>query len=232
MRKTLVACAAAWATLASAQGDWETTLQPRDINGDRIVDAWYDTTQDITWLADAYSMGGLRWADALQRVHDLSVHGVVGWRLPTLTDTGRPGCDFAYAGTDCGFNVDPGTSEMATLYHVHLGNLSEYDESGNIRPGDAGKDYGLVESGPFRNISWGEYWTNVSDGGEGAWTFGPGQGVQWMQWGLDAQAVWPVHPGDIGLVPEPSTAAMLLLGGVALIARRWHAGGVGRHGVV
>ncbi|MBA4108863.1 MAG: hypothetical protein C0487_04625 [Leptothrix sp. (in: Bacteria)] len=39
------------AAAAHAAGDWETTLQARDINGDGTVDAYYDTTQDITWLA-------------------------------------------------------------------------------------------------------------------------------------------------------------------------------------
>ncbi|MDP2325623.1 MAG: hypothetical protein Q8N51_16575 [Gammaproteobacteria bacterium] len=37
-------------------------------------------------------------------------------------DTGTPGCDFAYTGTDCGYNVDLVAGEMARMFYSTLGN--------------------------------------------------------------------------------------------------------------
>lgn len=62
-----------------------------------------------------------------------------GWRLPTIIDTGAPGCDYSNAGnTDCDYNVqfksgDPTKyqagqtvySEMAHLWYVTLGNKGQ-----------------------------------------------------------------------------------------------------------
>ena len=49
--------------------------------------------------------------------------GFSDWRLPTIVDTGSPGCDFSYSGTDCGYNVDTSTSELASLWYDTLGNI-------------------------------------------------------------------------------------------------------------
>lgn len=35
------------------QGTWESTLQARDLTGDNVADAFYDSVLNITWLADA-----------------------------------------------------------------------------------------------------------------------------------------------------------------------------------
>ena len=44
----------AWAAPIIGQGTWETTLQARDLDGDlTTTEAFYDTTLNITWLADA-----------------------------------------------------------------------------------------------------------------------------------------------------------------------------------
>ena len=64
-------CAAALASLAPAQaaavpgqGTWETTLKARDINGDHVIDAYYDTALNITWLANWNANGRRVWDDA------------------------------------------------------------------------------------------------------------------------------------------------------------------------
>src|SRR5690349_11799993 len=41
------------ASPVSGQGTWESELQARDINSDGLVDAYYDTALNLTWLADA-----------------------------------------------------------------------------------------------------------------------------------------------------------------------------------
>lgn len=52
---------------AHAAGDWSSSLQARDINGDGVVDAYYDTSLDVTWLANltasAGSAGDLVWTN-------------------------------------------------------------------------------------------------------------------------------------------------------------------------
>ena len=48
----LICAGTAQAVPVSGQGTWETTLQARDINGDMIVDAYYDSTLNLTWLAN------------------------------------------------------------------------------------------------------------------------------------------------------------------------------------
>lgn len=63
------------------------------------------------------------WSTANAWAAGLNFNGLTGWRLPTVTDTGTPGCNFAYSGTDCGYNVDTATGEMASMFYDTLGNL-------------------------------------------------------------------------------------------------------------
>ncbi|MEA2079422.1 MAG: hypothetical protein U9P00_06110 [Pseudomonadota bacterium] len=71
----------------SGQGTWESTLQGRDLDGNAATfEAYYDTTLDITWLANANAAGTtMNWADANSWAAGLNVNGVTGWRLPTNT---------------------------------------------------------------------------------------------------------------------------------------------------
>ena len=80
-RQCLAVVAAAAASLfvqqaASApipgQGTWTTVLFPRDINGDGTVDAWYDTSTNLTWLASAQS---LTYAEGASYIAGLDVYG-------------------------------------------------------------------------------------------------------------------------------------------------------------
>ena len=63
----------------------------------------------------------MNWADANAWAARLDLYGPSGpdgWRLPTVTDAGSPGCNVAYGGTDCGFNVVTSTGEMAHMYYL------------------------------------------------------------------------------------------------------------------
>ena len=71
----LLACAAsAHAVGVAGQGTWETTLQGRALNGDGSVDAFFDTTLNITWLRDAGHPHN--WNSAVAWAADLDVRGI------------------------------------------------------------------------------------------------------------------------------------------------------------
>ena len=64
-----------------------------------------------------------------------------------MVDTGTPGCNFAYTGTDCGYNVQTVSgstvySELAYMYYVNLGLKAVYDTSGALQT-----DWGIFGNG-------------------------------------------------------------------------------------
>jgi len=213
----------------SGQGTWETTLQGRDLDGNAATfEAYYDTTLDITWLADANAAGTrMTWADANAWAAGLNVNGITGWRLPTMIDTGAPGCDFSFSGgTDCGENVQTGSaattvySEMASLWYDTLGNLAYYGTAGNPpQPG-----WGLTNTGPFSNLQSNAYWSGVEHAlyTSEAWYFFTGTGLQSYLAKNFIIYGWAVRSGDVSAVPVP--AAVWLFGsgliGLLGLARR------------
>jgi len=225
-----------------SQGTWATTLQARNLEGDPygVPDAYYDTALNITWLAnasaavgsayDTYSpgTGEMTWSDANAWAASLNIGGITGWRLPTVTDTGSPGCDLSTTGgTDCGYNVDPATGEMAYMYYVTLGDKSFYDTSGNpYQPG-----WGLTNTGPFSNLgTYQDYWTSTpqpSSPSTDAWTFSFQDGGQLLNANKpSALYAWAVKGGSVGVavstVPLPGAAWLFGSGLLGLIgvARR------------
>lgn len=216
------------AAAVAGQGTWETTLQGRDLDGNAAngFEAYYDTALDITWLADANQaftsgfdeIGAMNWSQARAWAANLNVHGTTGWRLPTLVDTGTPGCNMGVNGTDCGYNVDTSASEMAHMYYVTLGNKGYYNTSGAF----AGNS--LTNTGPFSNVVGGVYWSGVEYAldVDNAWEFFILVGNQGYNIKGAAYYAWAVHSGDVAAVPEPQTLALAMAGIAALgfVARR------------
>lgn len=178
----------------------------------------YDDVLDVTWAQNA-NINGYKgwsihktWAAGYSQTH--SVYGTFDdWRLPMTLDTGIPGCNFAYTGTDCGFNVQTGNatmtvySEMASLFYDTLGNVAYYDTSGvGPQPG-----WGLTNTGPFTNLQahnyWSGtgYWNHIAD----AWYFSFSQGRQYYNQTFSSSYALAVRDGDIAPVPVPGAAWLL-----------------------
>jgi hypothetical protein len=87
----------------------------------------YDTVLDLTWPADWFGNGQTDWTTANMWAASLTDLGG-GWKLPSVLDIGNDGCNFAYSGTDCGYNVygsEAGRrtgSPLAHMFHDTLGN--------------------------------------------------------------------------------------------------------------
>ncbi len=182
----------------SGQGTWETTLKPRSLDSDvTTADAYYDTVLNITWLMDANVNGLMDWTDANAWASGLTLGGYTNWRLPDVVDIGNDGCNWSYDGTDCGYNVDTSTGEMASMFYDTLGNLAYYDTTG-VGP-QAG--WGLTNTGPFSSIQSASYWpaTEYVIDTTRAWEFSFGFGSQYRDTKTDADDyAWAVHNGDVG----------------------------------
>ena len=197
----------------SGQGTWETSLQSRDINGDGTTDAYYDTSLNMTWLADANVVGRVSFEEAMSWASALDVYGVTGWSLPTTSITGWGVGNYGTGGADWGYSPVP-NSPMAHLYYVTLGNQG-YPSAGS----------GLANTGSFSNLQNQAYWSSTLTPDPGrVWDFYFGEGaLNHVHLGYTAYA-WATRQGDVPVsaVPEPSSYALLLagLGVIGLSFRR------------
>jgi PEP-CTERM motif len=220
------------------------------------IEAYYDTDLSITWLADAnyahtsgytdaasggvireswwgngdnsvkLTDGAMGWDAAQAWASDLSINNLTGWRLPTIVDTGPPGCEGEAGYMECEFNLNFNKSELAHIFIRVLGNKQYYDVTGQYQG-----TLGLTNTGPFLNVGWDGYWSGNDYPGypydaNVAWFFSPAfvdQGYGGKDYPLFA---WAVHDGDVGVavtsVPEPEAYAMALVGlaAASLLARK------------
>ena len=179
----------------------------------------YDTVLNVTWLQDAnyaktsgYSITGrMSWQGAMQWADSLQVGGFSDWRLATITDTGSPGCNFAYGGTDCGHNTQTTTSELSYMFYVNLGLKSIYDSLGNFQTdlGIANGDLAiqLADVGLVKNLHAHNYWSGspYAPDLDRAWQFNTTYGIQGHNPKTELQYAWAVRDGDVAAVPIPSS---------------------------
>jgi hypothetical protein len=197
---SLISIAPSQAAPVPGQGTWETTLHGRDVSGDGSLDAYWDQTLDITWLADAqYSGGSLSWYTAnawalnLELANDGSEED---WSLPLL-------------------------SNLRSLFEDTLGNTYAPPEPGNLTnttPFDNIQlDWYWSSQQWMPQLQLPNWWAKHADAGTEGGKAGATDG-----------SAWAVHPGDIGtpvIIPEPSTlpllgSALSLLGFMRLRMRR------------
>jgi len=221
----------------SGQGTWETTLQGRDLDGNAATfEAYYDTTLDITWLADANAAGTtMTWAAANAWAAGLTLGGFTDWRLPTNTPingssyqtnfTNNATSDLGYADS-AGWVDGSGNpvSEMGHMYYVTLGNLG-FCTPDNLDPTGctAQPGWGPSNTGPFSNLQSDFYWSGSALDSSSAWDFDFFFGIQGNDVVKSSNGfAWAVRSGDVSAVPVP--AAVWLFGsglmGLLGLARR------------
>jgi len=187
------------------QGTWETTLQARDINGDGTIDAYYDTTLNITWLADANAGAGsvfdngasttdgnMTWANATAWAAALNLYGVTGWRLPVM------------------FPLSTTSSELSSMYCSTLGNFGPCNPFTTTGPGT----WGFTNTGPFLNLASDWYWTGTPADPGTAWVWA-GDAISAYHTAEPVSAgnlAWAVHNGDVPAIPEPASGLLVLAG--------------------
>ena len=226
---TMAIASVAMAAPVAGQGTWETTLQARDLDNDGSVDAYYDTTLNISWLADANVIGAVNFNTASTWATSLDVAGVTGWHLPTINidSCGATGFGpvFWNGGGICGYNPQADTSDMAHMYLTTLGNSSTSGFTDTYGNGPGLSAPLLDNSGPFSNlVAYGYWfsqdyavdpWTGVANTDE-AWRFSFYAGRQDNLSNTDLLYAWAVHDGDVAsitaAVPEPETYALMLAG--------------------
>lgn len=191
----------------------------------------YDTTRNITWLADMNHAqtsghtgpgvapgGSMTWDAATAWANNLVYGGFNDWRLPTLnpTDTTcsnnfNPGGGFAqqYFGFDCT------GGELSGLFVTDLGNKA--NESVLNQAGDTAEQ--MANLALFTNVQSSVYWsgTEYAPAPSFAWYFYANTGFQDGAGKGSALYALAVRPGDvIASVPEP-TGLVLALTGLGLL---------------
>lgn len=173
-------------------GSAHAALQDRDLNGDTLVDAFYDTELDITWLRDANLNGAMNWWNAVAWADGYSFGGYDDWRLPS-------------SDTCSGYNCTG--SEMGHLWYLELGN-------------PAGGP--MTNTGAFLKLLSDDYWTGTEYAPDTyhAWEFRTNFGHQGWYGKPNLHYAMLVRGGDVPAIPEPGTVGLMVAGLVALAAMR------------
>lgn len=167
----------------NAAGIWATTLKKRDLNGDGVVDAYYDTTLGITWLANMQLAGNpwfMSWTQAKQLVAGLNINGITGWRLPTIDPNS---CDWYWDARLCALGPNGKKAELPYMQYVTLGDTSGPFPLG--MPVQDGHWFGVTAI-DVPDRAYGFFWHHAS----------------WSRVNTYLKTLtlypWPVHQGDVG----------------------------------
>jgi len=159
-------------------------------------------------------------------LNSTSYGGTQQWRLPAMLQSGA--CNFTYDGTNCGYNVNPATSELARVYYTELGRIAKFDADGFTNGGygifnNDGAPTSLVPVPPFTNVQSDAYWLGLDNGSGLAWSFATSDGVQGNVSKAGLGFAWAVAPGNVQITtsPVPLPAPVWLIGsGLACLAFR------------
>lgn len=207
----------------------------------------YDTTANITWLADmnyAYTSGyaasgvapgspldenaiftdgRMGWAAAMNWAENLVYGGFSDWRLPTLNPSDATCSHVTDPSSGVGllhhgYNCTGG--ELSHLMVVDLGNKE--NESVLEQTGDTAEQ--IANLALFTNVQSDDYWSGVEIATipYSAWSFYSYGGAQSPDSKFAPLYAVAVHPGDVAArLPEPQTLALALMAmGGAMAMRR------------
>jgi hypothetical protein len=183
----------------------------------------YDTLLDVTWLQDAnyaatqYSATGgaqgdadglMNWNDATTWAASLTVGGVTGWRLPTMSAVGSP------RPNETGESPNSG-NEIGWLWY-QLGGGSDIWASTDISP---------FTNLPYQSDGSEWYWTAMEYDATSAGRISMNCACWDHNWSKSNELyAWAVHSGDVAGVPEPSALLLMLSGFAGLGFAKWRDG--------
>jgi hypothetical protein len=187
----------------------------------------YDTTLNITWLADMNyaktsgydSYGFLGWAEANDWANNLVYGGFSGWRLPTINPSDTSCSGTAVGAPGIGYNCIGG--ELSHLFVADLGNKA--GESVLYQTGDTAEQ--IANLALFSNVQSNFYWsgTGFAPNARSAWLFAAHYGLQSLSNVVEAFNAVAVRDGDVAAsIPEPATLALVGLAFVGVVASRKH----------
>ncbi len=223
---------AAAATMVALSGAAQAALIDR---GGGMI---YDTTRNITWLADmnyaftsgyaAAKAGGtgsnqilangrMGWGAAVAWADQLVFGGFSDWRLPTL----NPADASCTGGFGVGVGYDCTGGELSGLFVTDLGNKA--GESVLNQVGDTAEQ--IANLALFSNVKSFTYWSGTEyapNPNDGVWRFGTAGGNQSFGGKGNPYFAVAVRSGDVAAsVPEPQTLALALLAlGATLVVRK------------
>ncbi len=197
-------------TAGLAQADTFVGVLPTTPGGTNYQ-AYYDSTTNLTWLANADMNGLMTWSAANTWASSLDINGVTGWTLPTTTPNS------SNSALDC-FGYNCTGSQMGNLFYNGLGGTA-----GNSITTSHNSNYN-----DFSNVQSDVYWsaTEYAPNTTGAWYFYFYNGFQSSGYKANSLYAWAVHSGDVGApatgVPEPGVLGLMGMAivGAGLAARR------------
>lgn len=245
--------AASYATVLAAavpgQGTWETDLKARDIDRDGTVDAYYDVSTNLTWLADANANDPMTFGAATSWADGLVVGSYSDWRLPLMTPANGVSWELSpyvsmNGSTDNSFNNT--STELGHLFYQTLGNVgfcavgSEPGQctvawsvictpSESNPPCDISFHPASENTGPFRNLAFEPrtYWQQLAPGYGNGGDFNCGvlfgDGSSTIGGCGSDSGPWfamAVRVGDVPAIPEPTSLSLALAGLAPLWLRR------------
>lgn len=174
----------------------------------------YDTTLNITWLADwnyaktsgFNAVGAMNWTTANSWANNLVYGGFSDWRLPTSLNTNGTG--------PCGPATNCSGSEMGHMFYNNWGATADNAFSNGTNAANLAL---------FNNVQSFYYWSGTERPVESgfAWYFFTFQGYQGSDFKPNQMYAVAVRPGDvIAAIPEPQTYAMMLAG-LGVLAFMW-----------